>query len=77
MAKLFASNGELLLNSENYASEASAKSAVATITANGIAGNFIIDSDKKGRYFSNFAARRKPLFAWARPTRNSRLARAR
>ena len=59
MAKLFASNGELLLNSENYASEASAKSAVATITANGIAGNFIIDSDKKGRYFFKLRSAQK------------------
>lgn len=51
MAKLFASNGELLLNSESYVSYASAKSAVETIKTNGIAGNFIIDSDKRGRYF--------------------------
>ena len=51
MAKLFASNGELLLNSESYVSYASAKSAIETIKTNGIAGNFIIDSDKKGRYF--------------------------
>ena len=51
MAKLFASNGELLLNSESYVSYASAKSAISTIVTNGVAGNFIIDSDKKGRYF--------------------------
>ena len=40
MAKLFASNGELLLNSESYVSYASAKSAIATIVTNGVAGNF-------------------------------------
>lgn len=51
VAKLLASNGELLLNSESYVSYASAKSAITTITNNGINGNFIIDSDKKGRYF--------------------------
>lgn len=51
VAKLLASNGELLLNSESYVSYVSAKSAITTITNNGINGNFIIDSDKKGRYF--------------------------
>ena len=51
MAQLFASNGELLLSSEAYSTSASAKSAIETITTNGKAGNFIIDVDKKGRYF--------------------------
>lgn len=51
IAQLFASNGELLLSSEAYASASSAKSAIETITTNGLAGNFIIDKDKKGRYF--------------------------
>ncbi len=50
-AQLFASNGELLLSSESYASYSSAKDAVENITQNGLNGNFIIDSDKKGRYF--------------------------
>ncbi len=51
IAQLFASNGELLLSSESYASHASAKEAVKNISENGLSGNFIIDSDKKGRYF--------------------------
>ena len=59
MAKLFASNGELLLNSESYVSYASAKSAIETIKINGIAGNFIIDSDKKGRYFFKLRSAQK------------------
>lgn len=59
MAKLFASNGELLLNSESYVSYASAKSAIATIVTNGVAGNFIIDSDKKGRYFFKLRSAQK------------------
>lgn len=59
MAKLFASNGELLLNSESYVSYASAKSAIDTIKTNGIAGNFIIDSDKKGRYFFKLRSAQK------------------
>lgn len=50
-AELHASNGELLLSSESYASYASAKEAIGNISQNGIAGNFIVDSDKKGRYF--------------------------
>mgnify|MGYP002521820710 CR=1 FL=1 len=50
-AELHASNGELLLSSESYASYASAKDAIDNIRQNGIAGNFIVDSDKKGRYF--------------------------
>ena len=50
-AQLHASNGELLLSSESYASYASAKEAMGNISQNGIAGNFIVDCDKKGRYF--------------------------
>ncbi len=51
MAQLRASNGELLLSSESYSSYASAKDAIDNISKNAEAGNFIIDSDKKGRYF--------------------------
>lgn len=51
IAQLFASNGELLLNSEAYTSISSAKASIETITTNGKAGNFIIDVDKKGRFF--------------------------
>ena len=51
IAQLFASNGELLLNSEAYTSISSAKASIETITTNGVAGNFIIDVDKKGRFF--------------------------
>lgn len=51
IAQLFASNGELLLSSESYASYSSTKDAVENITQNGLNGNFIIDSDKKGRFF--------------------------
>ena len=51
IAQLFASNGELLLSSESYSTASSAKSAIETITTNGLDGNFIIDEDKKGRYF--------------------------
>lgn len=51
MAQLFASNGELMLSSEAYASYSSAKDAAKNIKDNGLKGNIIIDRDKKGRYF--------------------------
>ncbi|MBQ7642799.1 MAG: YegP family protein [Clostridia bacterium] len=51
IATLYASNGEALLSSESYLSYASARSAVNTIKANGIEGNFIIERDKNDRYF--------------------------
>ena len=51
LAQLYASNGELLLSSESYQSAGSARAAITAITTNGLGGNFIIDSDKKGRYF--------------------------
>ncbi len=59
MAQLRASNGELLLSSESYSSYASAKDAIDNITQNAEAGNFIIDSDKKGRYFFKLRNDRK------------------
>ena len=51
MAQLYASNGQLLLSSEAYTSYEGAKSAINNIKSNGISGNFIIDSDKSGRFF--------------------------
>ena len=51
IAQLFASNGELLLSSEAYTTVSSAKSSIEIIVTNGLAGNFIIDVDKKGRFF--------------------------
>ena len=59
MAQLRASNGELLLSSESYSSYASAKDAIDNITQNAEVGNFIIDSDKKGRYFFKLRNDRK------------------
>ena len=51
IAELFASNGELLLASEYYSSFVSAKNIITVIKTNGLKNNFIIDSDKNGRYF--------------------------
>lgn len=67
IAQLFASNGELLLSSESYASYSSAKDAVENITQNGLNGNFIIDSDKKGRFFFKIRNAQKLTLAWAKP----------
>ncbi len=51
IANLYASNGELLLVSESYTTEASTKSAMENIKKNALASNFIIDKDKTGRYY--------------------------
>ncbi|MGN0771551.1 MAG: DUF1508 domain-containing protein [Christensenellales bacterium] len=51
LANLWASNGELLLVTESYSTEAAAKSAMENIKKNALANNFIIDRDKTGRYY--------------------------
>ena len=50
-AKLHASNGEILLVTERYASINSVYSAIETIKKNANLGNFIIDCDKNKNYF--------------------------
>lgn len=51
MAKLFASNGELLLVGESFKLYDSAKANIETIRKNALASNFIIDKDKKGKFY--------------------------
>lgn len=51
MAKLFASNGELLLVGESFKLYESAKANIETIRKNALASNFIIDKDKKGKFY--------------------------
>ena len=51
MAKLFASNGELLLVGESFKIYESAKLNIETIRKNALASNFIIDKDKKGKFY--------------------------
>ena len=50
-AKLIASNGQVILVTERYASASSVNSAIENIKDNAEAGNFIIDRDKNNRYF--------------------------
>ncbi len=50
-AKLIASNGQIILVTERYASASSVNSAIENIKDNAEAGNFIIDRDKNNRYF--------------------------
>lgn len=51
IANLYASNGELLLVSESYTTELSAKNAMENIKKNALASNFVIDKDKTDRYY--------------------------
>ena len=50
-AKLQASNGEIILVTERYASSSSVNSAIENIKKNAADANFIIDKDKNGRFF--------------------------
>ncbi len=50
-AKLYASNGQLMLATEEVALEKSAKNAIASVKKNAAEGNFIIDHDKFGRFY--------------------------
>ena len=50
-ARLFASNGQLMLATEQVALEKSAKNAIESVKKNAEQGNFIIDRDKFGRFY--------------------------
>ena len=50
-ARLFASNGQLMLATEQVTLEKSAKNAIESVKKNAEQGNFIIDRDKSGRYY--------------------------
>ncbi|MBR2449097.1 MAG: DUF1508 domain-containing protein [Clostridia bacterium] len=50
-AKLYASNGQLMLATEEVALEKSAKNAINSVKKNAAEGNFIIDRDKFGRFY--------------------------
>ena len=50
-AKLQASNGEIILVTERYASASSVTSAIENIKKNAADGNFVIDKDKNNRFF--------------------------
>jgi len=50
-AKLFASNGQLMLATEEVAQKTTALKAIDSVKKNSAEGNFIIDRDKFGRFY--------------------------
>lgn len=50
-AKLYASNGQLMLSTENVASKKTCITAIETIKKYSKEGNFVIDRDKFGRFY--------------------------
>ena len=50
-AKLYASNGQLMIATEEVSQKKSVMNGIESVTKNAIAGNFIIDRDKFGRYY--------------------------
>ncbi len=50
-AKLYASNGQLMLATEEVALLKSAEAAIEAVKKNSLSGNFIIDKDKFGRFY--------------------------
>lgn len=50
-AKLYANNGQLMLSTEEVSQEKSAKNAIESVKKNAESANFVIDTDKFGRYY--------------------------
>ncbi len=50
-SKLYASNGQLMLATEEVASKKSASNAIDSVKKNSAEGNFIVDRDKFGRFY--------------------------
>lgn len=50
-ARLFASNGQLMLATEEVATRKGAENSIAAVKRNAAEGNFVIDRDKFGRYY--------------------------
>ena len=51
VAKLFASNGQLMLCTEETANEETVLARIEAVKKNAFDGNFIIDKDKFGRFY--------------------------
>ncbi len=60
-AKLFASNGQLMLATEEVAMRKNAEKAIESVTKNATAGNFIIDKDKFGRFYYKLRTAQKSV----------------
>ncbi len=50
-ARLYASNGQLMIATEEVAGKKTALNAIESVKKNAIEGNFIVDRDKFGRYY--------------------------
>ncbi|MBQ6727452.1 MAG: DUF1508 domain-containing protein [Clostridia bacterium] len=50
-ATLYASNGQVMLSTEEVSSKATAVSGIENVKKNALAGNFVIDKDKFGKYY--------------------------
>jgi uncharacterized protein YegP (UPF0339 family) len=51
VARLYASNGQLMISTEEVARKSTAAAAIEAVKKNASAGNFIIDHDKFGRFY--------------------------
>jgi len=50
-ATLYASNGQVMLSTEEVSSKSTALSGIENVKKNALAGNFVIDKDKFGKYY--------------------------
>ncbi len=50
-ATLYASNGQVMLSTEEVSTRATALSGIENVKKNALAGNFVIDKDKFGKYY--------------------------
>ncbi|MBQ9485430.1 MAG: DUF1508 domain-containing protein [Clostridia bacterium] len=50
-ATLYASNGQVMLSTEEVASKTSASAGIENVKKNALAGNFVIDKDKFGKFY--------------------------
>jgi len=60
-AKLYASNGQLMLATEEVSARKNAEKAIESVTKNASAGNFIIDKDKFGRFYYKLRTAQKSV----------------
>ncbi len=60
-AKLYASNGQLMLATEEVAMKKNAQKCVESVIKNATAGNFIIDRDKFGRFYYKLRTAQKSV----------------
>ena len=67
LAKLYASNGQVMLATEGVASKTSAKTAITSVKKNSKEGNFIIDKDKFGRFYYKLRNAKKSVICIGEP----------